>query len=218
MQVKPFRKRRLDKKALTVLGVFLGLEVIACGGVLFSLQAKRNAMDRTLVAKEANLESVRALSATLPALQKDYRVIQARLAHLEGLLPSEDYVPTLLGQIEKTATGCGLKIAEFRPKPVSAAANEEATTGPRTFQFDLTVTGNYRQVQKMLVSLTNFKKILGLNSVKMMPVGDAVPGKNPTLTTTLSFTAHMLTPDNKPSAAPAANRQTTASADSTARG
>lgn len=179
-------------------------------------------MDKTLTAKEANLESVRALSATLPALQRDYRVIQSRLAHLEGLVPSEDYVPTLLGQIEKTAIASGLKIVEFRPKPVSAAANEEAPTGPRTFQFDLTVNGNYRQVQKMLVSLTNFKKILGLNSVKMLPVGNPVPLKNPTLTTTLSFTAYMLTPDDKPSAPqtakPSAGQTTASAAAPAARG
>jgi Tfp pilus assembly protein PilO len=214
MQVKAFRKRRLDKRALGVLGAILGLEVLACGGMLFSLQSKRNGLERTLVAKEANLQSVRAVSASLPSLQRDYSLIQAQLEHLEGGLPGEDYVPTLLGQVEKVALGSSLRITEFRPKPVNPAAAEETPEGPKTFQFDMTVTGTYSHVQKFLVNITRFRKILALTSVSLRPVGDALKGQNPPLSAQLTFTAYLVTPNGAPAAPPAkdAVKKTTASA------
>jgi Tfp pilus assembly protein PilO len=219
MQVKAFRKRRLDKRALTVLGVFLGLEVLACGGAIYSLQSKRAATERTLAAKEANLQTVRVVSASLPALQEDFHLIQTQLAHLEKSLPAEAYVPTLLGQVEQVALANKLRIAEFRPKPLRASSTEEAPEGPKKFEFDLTVNGTYVNVQRFLLSLTRFRKILALTDLNLRPVGDAPKGTNPPLNGQLTFTAYLGTPAGSQAPKPAkpAAKKTTAAADTGAQ-
>lgn len=191
-------RKRLDKRTLAVLGIVLGIEAIACAGVAMSVHNKKAAMEQTLAGKETALSNVRTVSAGLPGLQAQYEKMQAQVQNLEKGLPAVEYIPTLLGDVERTAIASGVKIQEFRPKPVAigpAAAQEAAPANATTQQqFDMTVTGNYGQIQKYLKSLTKFRKILALNSIKLQPAVGGKGGVSPQLTATLTLTAYVLPP------------------------
>ena len=198
-------RKRLDKRTLGVIGIVLGVQIIFCAGLVMSVHNKKAAMEQTLTGKETALNNVRTVSAGLPGLLSQYEKMQAQVRFLEKGLPQPQYIPTLLGDIEKTAISSGIRIQEFRPKVVAAGpgtATPASTNGFIQQQFDMTVTGNYRQIQKFLQSLTKFRKILALNSIKLQPAPGGKPSQSPVLTAALSLTAFVLPPS--PADAPAA--------------
>jgi Tfp pilus assembly protein PilO len=199
------KRKRLDKRTLGVLGIVLGVEAVVCAGLVMSVHNKKAAMEQTLAGKETALNNVRTVSAGLPGLQAQYEKMQAQVKYLEKGLPQPEYIPTLLGDIEKTAIGCGVHIQEFRPKVAAAgpgAAPATVTNGFVEQQFDMTVTGSYGQIQKFLQNLTRFRKILALNSIKLQPMAGGKVKQSPSLTGALSLTAFVLPP--LPTDAPAA--------------
>lgn len=198
-------RKRLDKRTLGVVGIVLGVQVIACAGLVMSVHNKKAAMEQTLAGKDTALNNVRTVSAGLPGLQAQYEKMQAQVRFLEKGLPQPEYIPTLLGDIEKTAINSGITIQEFRPKVTASGpgtAPVASTNGCIQEQFDMTVTGKYGQIQKFLQSLTRFRKILALNSIKLQPAPGGKPSQSPSLTAALSLTAFVLPPS--PADAPAA--------------
>lgn len=191
------KHKRLDKRTLGVIGIVLGVQTIVCAGLVMSVHNKKAAMEQTLVGKETALNNVRTVSAGLPGLQAQYEKMQAQVRYLELGLPQPEYIPTLLGDVEKTAITSGVTIQEFRPKPAATgpgAAPAASTNGCTQQQFDMTVTGSYGQIQKFLQSLTRFRKILALNSIKLQPMPGGKPSQSPSLSAALSLTAFVLPP------------------------
>lgn len=214
------KRKRLDRTTLFILGGVLAVETVACVGVSMSIHNRKVAMEQTLSGKEAALANVRTVSASLPSMQEEYAKMQAQVRFLESGLPSSDYIPTLLGQVERTAKTCGVKISDFRPKAAASPAPPSGTPdGATQHMFDITVSGNYRQVQQFLHALTRFRKILALNSIKLQPTSDGGKGGvSPVLNGSLSFTAYVLPPVT-PSAAPVPPQSTaSASQDTVSRG
>lgn len=192
------KRKRLDKRTLYIVGAALGVEVLVCAGLVMSVHTKKAAMEQTLTGKETALSNVRTVSAGLPGLHAQYEKMVAQVRNLEEGLPPAEYIPTLLGDIEQTAIASGVRIVEFRPKavpPSTGSATTETTTSGCTQQmFDMTVTGSYGHIQKYLQSLTRFRKILALNSIKMQPTASSKAKTSPDLTATLSLTAYVLPP------------------------
>ncbi|HEY3267772.1 MAG TPA: type 4a pilus biogenesis protein PilO [Armatimonadota bacterium] len=204
------KRRRLDKKTLIVIGAVLGAEIIVCGGAVMGIHTRKTGMEQTLSGKESALTSVRTVSASMPALRLEYTRMQAQVRFLESSLPPAEYVPTLLGQVEHAANQCGVTIAEFRPKPAPPTppgATANSAPGGATQQvFDMSVHGKYNQVQKFLATLTQFRKILALTSVKLQPASNGGVGDSPALTGNLTFTAYLM--PSTASAAPAPSAAT----------
>jgi Tfp pilus assembly protein PilO len=199
---------RLDKNTLIIVGAVLGLEIVACGGTMMSIHKKKTALEQTLAGKETALADVRTVSASLPAMQDQYTKMQSQVKFLEQALPPAAYIPTLLGQVEETARASGVTIQSFRPVAAAPAApaegEDKAADAAAKRQFDMTISGDYANVQKFLQSLTKFRKILALESIQLQPAAADRAGGSPSLTGTLSFTAYILAPgpaDNPPAGA-----------------
>lgn len=196
------KKSRLDKKTLLVLSGVLGIETVACVGIGMTVYNRKSALEQTLAGKETALANVRTISASLPAMQVQYLKMQAQVQFLERSLPPAEYIPTLLGQVEQTAKACGVKIQEFRPKaqpaaaPAAADGAEAASAdgGVTKMQFDVSIRGDYQQIQRFLQSLTRFRKILALESLTLNPSAASDAGVSPILTGSMSFTAYVLPP------------------------
>lgn len=195
------KKSRLDKKTLLVLGGVLGFETIVCAGIGMSVYNRKSALEQTLAGKETALANVRTISASLPALQAQYLKMQAQVQFLERALPPAEYIPTLLGQVEQTAIASGVAIQEFRPKaqaetPPAAAEGSAASpdAGVSKMQFDVSIRGDYTQIQRFLQSLTRFRKILALDSLTLNPSAATDVNVSPVLTGSMSFTAYVLPP------------------------
>lgn len=205
------KKSRLDNKTLLILAGVLGVESLICLGVGTSIYNRKGALEKTLSGKEAALANVRTVSASLPALQTEYLRMQVQVQYLERALPPAEYIPTLLGQVEQTARTSGVQIQEFRPKQEPAQNAANATEGDKAgndggitkMQFDVIVRGEYGQIQAFLQSLTRFRKILALDSVRLTPATTSANNTSPTLSGALSFTAYALPPSTE-SAAPSA--------------
>jgi Tfp pilus assembly protein PilO len=191
------KRRRLDKRTLVVLGSVMAVEMVICAGLVMSVHNRKAALEQTLAGKETALSNVRTVSAGLPGLEAQYAKMQAQVQFLEKGLPQPEYIPTLLSDVEKTAIASGISIQEFRPKlaPAGVGATTQApTNGATQEQFDMTVVGDYGHIQKFLQSLTRFRKILALNSIKLQPVAGGTQGSSPELTAALSLTAFALPP------------------------
>lgn len=191
---------RLDKRTLIIFASVLGVEAVVCAGLVMSVHNRKSALEQTLAQKESALSRVRTVSAGLPGLEAQYAKMLSQIRILERTLPPPEYIPTLLGDVERTAKASGVLIQEFRPKTAApnadpAAASTPASSGETTQKhFDMTVTGNYRQVQTFLQNLTKFRKVLALNSIKLQPAAGGKVGVSPNLTGTLSLTAFVLPP------------------------
>lgn len=191
------KQRRLDKRTLIVLGSVLGIEIIVSAGVVMSVHNRKAALEQTLSGKETALSNVRTVSAGLPGLEAQYEKMQAQVAFLENGLPQPEYIPTLLGEVEKTARTSGVSIQEFRPKAAPGgvgSATGAPSAGAIQQQFDMTVLGDYGHIQTFLKSLTRFRKILALNTIKLQPAAGCTFGKSPQLNAALSLTAFALPP------------------------
>lgn len=193
------KRKRLDKNTLIIIGVALGVETLAAGGVVMGIHNKKVALEKTLAGKETALADVRTVSAGLPALRDQYARMQTQVKFLERGLPPAEYIPTLLGQVEETARASGVTIQSFRPRAEAAAPpTEDGKDKPaepsNKRQFDMTVNGSYASVQKFLLSLTKFRKILSLDSIQLQPVAADTPGASPSLNGNLGFTAYILPP------------------------
>lgn len=200
------RKSRLNTRTLWVLGGLLGLQSLACLGIGFATYSRKAGLERTLLARQKELTDIRTISASYPALQQEYDEMRQRVQFLESSLPSEEYIPTLLAQIEETARSRGVAIQEFRPKEQKSGGSRESkdsdqASSARKISFEMVVHGNYGQMQQFLTSLTQFRKILALEQMNLTPTsGDAVR-VSPRLAGKLSFTAYVLASDpsaNKP--------------------
>jgi hypothetical protein len=107
----PSKRKRLDKNTLIIIGVALGLETVAAGGVVMSIHNKKAALEKTLAGKESALADVRTVSASLPALRDQYSRMQAQVKFLERGLPPAP--------------------AEAAPAANSAVASNGQATAPR---------------------------------------------------------------------------------------
>lgn len=195
----PNKRSRLDRNTLIIIGVALGLESAVAGGVVMSIHNKQAAMEKTLAGKEAALADVRTVSASLPAMQDQYLKMQSQVKFLERGLPPAEYIPTLLGQVEETARACNVTIQSFRPRAVAAKPSDgdgdaKSAAADEMRQFDLTINGNYADVQRFLQALTKFRKVLALDSIQLQPGQAGQPGGSPALTGNLGFTAYILPP------------------------
>jgi Tfp pilus assembly protein PilO len=115
---------------------------------------------------------------------------RAKLTHLEMSVPEMEYVPTMLKELEKLGTDCGIQVNGVRPIPRPQAApskneNGEVSKKARKPYNELSIEvrgrGNYASVMKFIEGLTTFPKIVAVRTVSLQPKTEAnqKPGQAP---------------------------------------
>ena len=181
-------KLSLEPTRTSLLLVLSGPVVAAlmCAGVGvvgFSMIGRAEA---ELTQVRSDLQDGRQNAQRLAAAEVKYGESLQQLGYLERSTSTRAYIPTLLKQLESLGRSLNLKVVSVRPvaaPPVAAAPKSDdsknkdsATTAkaaakpPYDFQkIDVSMKGSYNNALSFVYRLTQFPKILTVNSVEMSP-------------------------------------------------
>ncbi len=119
---RPSRGRRPSKRQAILLGVVLGIVILAAAGLYVAISSKSAQLSQELAASKKRLAESRQLASRLVQCQNEYRAVEAKLTHLETFMPTAAYVPTLLQQIEDLAIKNHCTVVSIRPEDKPAAS------------------------------------------------------------------------------------------------
>lgn len=199
---------RPSKQTVIILGVLIGVVLLSTAGfgfVQYSDVQKREAVIKT---KTQQVNDSTLVAKQLGAKEAEYNLVKSRIGRLESSVSEGDYVPTLMKQLESLAKTNSLRIVSqsqsFEPAP-EPPADKEARKTFVSQPYDkeiivLVVKGHYNDLTRFLYRLTEFPKILSVDTLDIKPEGTD-EGKSPILSVTINMTGYLFKPDE--SAAPA---------------
>lgn len=131
---------------------------------------------------------------------------RGKLVHLEQSVAETAYVPTMLKELEKLGTECGIQVTGVRPiprqivKPTNVKdENGETTKKARKPYNELDIEvkgrGNYKAVLKFIAGLTTFPKIVAARTVSLQPKVDSRIGGKPSLDCTIELRSYLFPAD-----------------------
>ena len=153
------------------------------------LAARRRALEE----KGLELERTRRAAQRLPALEADIGRLEARLGRLRARLPARRDASALLRRLETAATGSGLTMRAFLPRPV--VERSWYTEWP----IRLELVGTYERLGAFFDRIGRFDRIINLQDIAVRAL--ETPGPNETIAadcTALTFVMH----DTEPSGVP----------------
>lgn len=166
--------------------------LLAGGGGLYLLNNKIGDAQKAEAAKEAEVGSNKQIAGRYQTALATFDQAESRLQYLEASLPQNQYVPTLLEQLQSLAKSTDLVVQEVRPSAITqamAAAPTAPSTGggggdgdapapstPKqvplsysTMNVELTVNGTYAHIMRFIYDLPHFPKILSVQSIALHP-------------------------------------------------
>ena len=176
-----------SKQACTVLGALTGVMLLACGGVYY-LQTNQIADLSTQVEqKEKQLHSSETIARDLRNVTDENTATRNELRFLETSVTQGEYVPTLLHQTQDLAQSTKLHVGALRPQlepapPPPPASDKDALKKfvPQPYDklhVEMDLTGRYWDLALMLYKLTQFPKIMTVDSIEISPSNNApAPG------------------------------------------
>ena len=213
------------KKATQAFAGVAALTLVAGGGLVFWLNGHIRDGQAAVASKEAEVGSSEQVAKRLDATKATYDQMNSRVAFLEASVAEKAYVPTLLQQFQTLAAATHLTVATVQPSaqsrppprrlPPPKAAEAPSPPGPPrrrprkrsprppydTMNVSLSVVGTYADTVTFLYDLTQFPKILSVESAQFSPGGGASqPGMKavPQVTTQLKLTAFVFHDDGGP--------------------
>lgn len=212
---------RASSKGVTVLMIVAALILFGCVLTYLAAAGKVKAATAELERKEKEVSESRQIAQKLEKSKLDFLDARSQVRCLEASVSTQNYVPTMLKQIEHLGRSVNLKVLGVRPappkvtnqprsiksgasasegnveaasKPKDAAAEGDAAPPPAPYdelKVDIEVEGRYMHTLDFLYKLTSFPKIIAVNSVDMSPA--SVTGTaSPILNMKLNLTAYVL--------------------------
>jgi len=200
-----------SKQTCIALGGMMGLVLVATVGLFTWQKGQIDSLYIQVEQKRAAVKESEQIARELTAVKATYEVTRGELRYLETSVAANEYIPTLLQQVETLAKSVNLKVDAIRPgmleAPAPMPADKEArkTWKPQPYSkqpIELQVRGTYWSVNKLLFRLTKFQKILAVESVRVAPP-PAVYGKSPVLTVNIALTGFIFPDAPPPLATPA---------------
>jgi len=116
-------------------------------------------------------------------LEEENGALSAELNEIEQALPEQDYVPTLLRQIEDLAATTGVTVAEWRKGDIvtgkrvggggEGEGEEQQGQAYSEMDMDLALDASYKGVFNFVKQLGTMGKIISVESIDISKVGDA---------------------------------------------
>nr|CAA9247400.1 hypothetical protein AVDCRST_MAG63-1733 [uncultured Armatimonadetes bacterium] len=192
-----------SKQMIIVLASVMG--VLLVGGIgLYVWQSGEAAKLRAQVrAKEEQVASGEKTAGRLISLESRFAETNGQLRNLESSVNQGEYVPTLLSQMESLAESVNLQVGSVRPTLEPAPAPPTDKEARKTFKpwpydkihIDMEVRGSYWNVAKLLFRLTEFPKIMAVESASVQSDPKVVTGKSPQLTVNVKLTGFIFKND-----------------------
>ena len=210
-----------SSKGVTALVVVAVLILFGCVLAYVAAAGKIKTESAEMDAKEKQVRDSAQIAQKLEASRLAYLDAEARVRFLESTVSTQDYIPTLLRQIEHLGKSVHLRVVGVRPIPKdvapvqrSIASGKQASEGnvqaaektkpedqaaapkPEEKPYDelkihLEVEGKYMNALDFLYKLTVFPKIIAVNSMEMLPA-KVSPLASPRLSIKMDVTALVL--------------------------
>jgi Tfp pilus assembly protein PilO len=220
---------RSKQMSMALLGTF-GLIFAVGAGLAYLLFSQISRSETDVMNLQAQAGSSAQITKRYESTMQSYNDTVGKLSFLEASVAANQYVPTLLQQLQTLAQAAHLQVTSFKPGPLASTTVKPATANPApaagasgaaanpakpakvaappydTLPVQLTVTGTFREVMTFIYSLPRFPKILCLTGVSLTPAsGPAPTGKlvstEPNLTASLKINAYIFGPSNSAVAA-----------------
>ncbi len=176
-------------------GSFIALTVSAllAGGAFSYWQFANIASTQDAINQlRSELEDSSVLQKELEQVREKLNIAESELRHLESTVSTEEYVPTLLKELEATGKSCQLQISGVRPIPPppkkkTEGGKEEAEAVKPYRELDVQVKalGDFEQIMAFLKKLEEFPKIIAVKNLsinpKLMPDGKTLEALETTL-------------------------------------
>jgi len=192
----PLLNLKPSKQTCAVLGGLMGVTLLASGGLWFLQNGRINELQQQVNQKRADVASGEKIAKRLETVEGEYEATRSKLRYLESSVSANEYVPTLLKQTETLAKSVSLRVDSVRPTlepapPPPADKEERKKFKPWPYDklhVDMQVRGSYWNVARFLYRLTEFPKILSVESIKAAPPANSAQDKNPVLTVNVNLT------------------------------
>jgi len=203
-----------SKQTAIILGAAMGLVVFGCVGLYVWQSAELGEIQKQVSEKEEELASGQKIASKLETVRADYISTQNQLRYLETSVTEDEYVPSLLHQVEALAKSVNMQVDSIRPtlepsaakaapvkKDPNAPADDKSKAPPPPpydkLHIDMQMKGNYWDTAKLLYKLTEFQKIIAVESLELHPVSSPLGGVSPVLGVHLNLTGFIFPNDGK---------------------
>ncbi len=207
---------RPDRRTVGLLAALLVGLAAGGGGLLYQQEISLGNTVKQLQEKEKQRDESARIASRLADTEMRYKQDTDRLKFLEASLPSMEYVPTLLKQIEQLCKDTHNEVRSVRPdaappKPVRAAVRrtdpeaqgseddkDKPAEKPKPEPYDrlqiqVSLTGGFPEYQDFLQQLTRFPKIVAVDRVSLRPhMDNQHPDGPPRLDVDMQLTAFIL--------------------------
>ena len=205
---------RPSKQTAGILGGLIAVTLAGTAGYSFWQNGIREQQAAIIRNKTQQVNDSQLVANELGATEAEYQRVRGRIGRLETAVSENDYVPTLLKQIERLAKENELRVDgqqqsfEAAPEPPSdPEARKRFVPQPYDKEYiTLRVRGRYWNLARFLYRLTEFPKILSVEKLDFRPQGTD-PGASPLLSITINMTGYLFkasegAPEPEPSPAP----------------
>lgn len=197
-------------RKVTQVCLLMAIVILLAGGAgLYLLNNQIGDAQKREAAKEALVGSNKQIASRYDTALMGFNQSQSRLQYLEASLPQNEYVPTLIEQLQSLAKSTSLVVQEVRPSPITQAmaaaptapaggsgdSDSGGSAAPRqvplsysTMNVDLTVDGTYAHIMRFIYDLPHFPKILSVQSITLHP------DQNSLLSAKMTITAYVFDP------------------------
>lgn len=158
--------------------VFMGLTAltlaIAAGATMFQYSSLQDTQNTVGKLRKDSLDET-TLENQLKSSEAQLRDCSARLNHLEKGIPAQEYVPTMLAELERIGKENGLDVLGVRPVPKVSSNKDASKDGkPAAKKYDeldieVTCFGSFGGVEKFMHALQSFPKVVAVRTIALVP-------------------------------------------------
>ena len=101
---------------------------------------------------------------SLSSLSQQYQTVQNDISYILDAVPQKAEAPTLIAQIQSVAKNSSVSISSIDVSPIDLNDQQGSNS---TFNFDLSVAGNYQGLQTFMSSLINMQRVISIDSISI---------------------------------------------------
>lgn len=217
-----------SRQTIAILGGLTGAVLAGSVGLYVWQTTEMAEVQKQVDAKRAEVASGERIASRLKRVEDEYATTAGQIKYLETSVTANEYVPTLLRQMEQLAKSVNLKVNSVRPTmepappPITDPEARKKAPPPPPYDkihIDMDIAGSYWSTAKLLYRLTEFPKIMSVETVQLTPQGDAgkTSAASPNLGVRLRLTGFIFPNDGKSSLSAPVNAAATVPAAAAAK-
>lgn len=169
LKLLPTVKKENTKMITMLIFTFVSLSFLGIFAITPTLSTIIELQKQLEDSKYVN-EQLKTKINNLSSLQQQYQLLSEDLPVVYGAIPQNALVPTLVGQLETLAKASNVNITSLRVSPIILIDTKtpKSFKSHYSFTFTLDAEGSYEEVMLLAASLTNFNRIVTIESISLV--------------------------------------------------